>query len=128
MSFSTSFRHLALESKLFSLLRPSVPTFPYRTVKDFPWLVISQNFPPLLESDYTFDVGLRQKCYGTFTDAIGMNAVNSRFGLDLEGIAQAAKIIADAPNLRLTVYHGMIGSQLTDYEAFPPHSCTAYGV
>ena len=45
------------------------------------------DLPPLLESSHKFDVGLRQKSYGLYTDGAGMDAVNSRFGLNSDGIA-----------------------------------------
>jgi arginine decarboxylase len=47
-----------------------------------------------------------------------MDQANSRFGMKLADLWQAAEVIAAAPNLRLKLYHAMIGSQLTDREAF----------
>lgn len=92
----------------------------FRAIHD-PLIIVVEDMadlPPLLKSSHKFDVGLRQKSYGRYTDIAGMDAVNSRFGLNSDGIAQASKRIADAPNLRLTMYHAMIGRQLTDGQAF----------
>ncbi|MEZ4732223.1 MAG: hypothetical protein R3E79_34330 [Caldilineaceae bacterium] len=72
----------------------------------------------LLKAGHQFNVGLRQKSYGQYTDTAGMDAANSRFGLNSNGIAHAGRIINDAPNLRLTMYHAMLGRQLTDHHAF----------
>ena len=73
---------------------------------------------PLLGSGYYFDVGLRQKSYGPNTTEAEMNAANSRFGLDIDDVWKAADYVAAAPNLTLKVYHAMVGSQITDDEAF----------
>jgi arginine decarboxylase len=73
---------------------------------------------PLLSSGLDFEVGLRQKSYGANTTEAEMNAANSRFGLDVDDIWKAADYVAAAPNLTLKVYHAMVGSQITDDEAF----------
>lgn len=73
---------------------------------------------PLLASGKSFDVGLRQKTYGPNTTREEMESANSRFGLNLEAIWKAADYIAAAPNLTLRLYHAMVGSQITDREAF----------
>lgn len=73
---------------------------------------------PLVESDHTFQVGLRQKSYGAHQDLEEMNAANSRFGLEVKDIWKAAEYIEAAPNLELTLYHAMVGSQIVDREAF----------
>ncbi|RMD52099.1 MAG: arginine decarboxylase [Candidatus Thermofonsia bacterium] len=74
--------------------------------------------PPLLNSSHPFDVGLRLKSYGHNETEAEMAAVNSRFGLDINQIWKAADYIAAAPNLRLTLFHAMVGSQILDPEAF----------
>ncbi|MBN1890573.1 MAG: hypothetical protein JW850_21445 [Thermoflexales bacterium] len=74
--------------------------------------------PPLIASGLPFDVGLRQKSYGMHHDEIEMDAANSRFGLRLADLWQAAEAIAAAPNLRLKLYHAMIGTQITPEQAF----------
>lgn len=73
---------------------------------------------PLLASGKRFDVGLRQKTYGPNRTEAEMEAANSRFGLDLHSVWKAADYIAAAPNLSLTLYHAMVGSQITDKAAF----------
>lgn len=73
---------------------------------------------PLLASGLNFDVGLRIKSYGPNTSTDEMASANSRFGLDLDDVWKAASYIQSAPNLNLTVFHNMVGSQLTDPEAF----------
>jgi len=74
--------------------------------------------PPLIESGLSFEVGLRQKSYGRHRSEAEMEAANSRFGLNRSDLWQAAETIAAAPNLRLKLYHAMIGSQLTDERDF----------
>ena len=71
-----------------------------------------------LNTDHQFEVGLRQKSYGPQTTEAEMDAANSRFGVDMTTIWKAADYIAAAPNLSLKLYHFMVGSQLTDHEAF----------
>lgn len=74
--------------------------------------------PPLIEAGLPFDVGLRQKTYGQHASIAQMDAANSRFGFDTDGIFRAAEMIASAPNLRLKMHHAMIGSQLLDPRGF----------
>lgn len=74
--------------------------------------------PPLIDSDLPFDVGLRLKTYGHHTTIADADAANSRFGLDLANLEKAADAIADAPNLTLTLFHSMVGSQILDGDAF----------
>lgn len=73
---------------------------------------------PLLTSGHPFEVGLRMKSYGHHANETEMRAANSRFGLSLDDIWKAADYIAAAPNLKLVMYHNMVGSQITDPEAF----------
>lgn len=73
---------------------------------------------PLITSGKSFDVGIRQKTYGPNLSEQQMEETNSRFGLNLESIWKAAEYVAAAPNLKLRLYHAMVGSQLTDREAF----------
>ncbi len=74
--------------------------------------------PPLIEAEHAFAVGLRQKTYGPHADAAEMDVANSRFGMDEETLWRAAAYVSAAPNLRLTMYHAMVGSQLTDRREF----------
>lgn len=71
-----------------------------------------------ISSGHSFDVGLRLKSYGHHANEKEMRAANSRFGLGLDDIWKAADYIAAAPNLRLVMYHNMVGSQIVDPEAF----------
>jgi arginine decarboxylase len=73
---------------------------------------------PLIASGISFDVGIRQKTYGSNLNQEEMDAANSRFGLNLESMWKAADYIAAAPNLNLRLYHAMVGSQITDKKAF----------
>lgn len=74
--------------------------------------------PDLLNSGRTFEVGLRAKSYGHNTTLSEMDAANSRFGLDSKNLWKAADYIQAAPNLSLKMFHNMVGSQLTDEDAF----------
>jgi arginine decarboxylase len=74
--------------------------------------------PDLLHSGLPFDVGLRAKSYGHNSSLAEMDAANSRFGLDSKNLWKAAESIAAAPNLTLKLYHNMVGSQITDRDAF----------
>jgi arginine decarboxylase len=69
--------------------------------------------PSLIKSELPFDVGIRQKSYGPHQDEAEMDGYNSRFGLDLDKLWKAAEYISAAPNLRLLLYHAMVGSQIT---------------
>ncbi len=73
---------------------------------------------PFLSSGQTFNVGLRQKSYGPNETMAEMEKANSRFGMNSDDMWKAADYIAAAPNLTLTMYHYMVGSQLTDIPAF----------
>ncbi|MFN2137003.1 MAG: arginine decarboxylase [Candidatus Promineifilaceae bacterium] len=73
---------------------------------------------PLLNAGVAFDVGLRQKTYGHNRTFEEMEAVNSRFGLNSEAIWKTAAYIDASPNLRLRLYHAMVGSQMPDAENF----------
>lgn len=73
---------------------------------------------PFIDAGKPFDVGLRQKSYGKHHSIDEMEAANSRFGLDTADLWKAADYITAAPNLTLKMYHAMIGSQITDPEAF----------
>ncbi|PID85780.1 MAG: arginine decarboxylase [Chloroflexi bacterium] len=74
--------------------------------------------PDLRNSPHHFDVGLRAKSYGPNTNRQEMDAANSRFGLHSQNLWEAADYIQAAPNLNLKIFHNMVGSQLTDQEAF----------
>lgn len=74
--------------------------------------------PPLINSQLSFEVGLRQKSYGHHKNQAAMDAAHSRFGMDTATIQQAATKIAETPNLTLKLYHAMVGSQITDRDDF----------
>ncbi len=71
-----------------------------------------------LNSQQTFEVGLRQKSYGHNTTLAEIESANSRFGLNATDMWKAADYLAAAPNLTLKMYHYMVGSQLTDIAGF----------
>lgn len=73
---------------------------------------------PLADSGMTFEVGLRQKTYGSARDLDGLDTINSRFGMDRPGLQNAIQQIEDAPNLTFTMLHAMVGSQITDPDLF----------
>lgn len=73
---------------------------------------------PLIASGLSFDIGLRQKSYGAHDDVDEMDHANSRFGFSVDDMWKAADYIAAVPDLTLRLYHAMVGSQITDPEAF----------
>jgi arginine decarboxylase len=73
---------------------------------------------PLINSGKQFEVGIRQKTYGHNLTAEAMEAVNSRFGLNIEQVWKTAEYIDAAPGLQLRLYHAMVGSQMADEGAF----------
>ncbi len=81
-------------------------------VEDIPELT------PLIDSGLAFDVGLRHKSYGLHRDLSEMDRANSRFGMNVDDIFKAAEIAHNAPNLNLTLYHAMVGSQIVDIGNF----------
>lgn len=95
---------------ILRLKREHEPTIP--VVEDIGEL------PGLVASGLPFDVGLRQKSYGPHRDVTEMDEANSRFGMRTEDILRAAEMIAQAPNLRLVLYHAMVGSQMLDIDQF----------
>jgi arginine decarboxylase len=74
--------------------------------------------PGLIQSNLPFEVGLRQKSYGHHRNLADMDDANSRFGMRTEDIMRAAEFIAKASNLRLVLYHAMVGSQMLEVEEF----------
>ncbi len=74
--------------------------------------------PPLIESGLPFEVGLRQKSYSQHQTETEMETANSRFGLKLADVWQGAEVIAATPNLRLKLYHALVGSQMTSEHEF----------
>ena len=73
---------------------------------------------PLVDSGLPFEVGFRQKSYGHHQSEAEMDAANSRFGMELAGLWEAADAVAAAPNLSLRLYHAMVGSQILDEADF----------
>ncbi len=74
--------------------------------------------PPLIQSQLPFEVGLRQKSYGTHESIYAMDAANSRFGMSVADMMTAADYIDASPNLILRIYHGMVGSQILSEAGF----------
>lgn len=74
--------------------------------------------PPFIGSGLPFEVGLRQKSYGHHQTEAEMETANSRFGLNMTGLWQAAELIAATPHLRLKLYHAMVGGQITSEQEF----------
>jgi len=73
---------------------------------------------PLINSGKPFEVGIRQKTYGHNRTVEAMEAVNSRFGLNIEQVWKMAEYIDAAPNVQLRLYHAMVGSQMQDEASF----------
>ena len=69
---------------------------------------------PLARSGLKFDVGLRQKGYGHQDSAFAMEVANSRFGMNTAELWRVAEHIASLPNLKLKLYHALVGSQIVD--------------
>ena len=67
---------------------------------------------PLARSGLMFNVGLRQKSYGQHDNVVGMDAANSRFGMNTLELWRVAEIVAAEPNLNLKLYHALVGSQI----------------
>ena len=70
-----------------------------------------------MASGLQFDVGLRQKSYGAHQNLAEMDAANSvwpQYGRPVEGSGIRRR--GAQPDLRL--YHAMVGSQITDRQAF----------
>ena len=74
--------------------------------------------PPLVASELNFEVGLRQKSYGPHRGEAEMDEADSRFGMDLQSLWQAAAEIEQVPQLSLKLYHAMVGSQITSADDF----------
>lgn len=77
--------------------------------------------PDLVQSEIPFDVGVRLKSYGKHANLAAMDAANSRFGMDSKSILEAVAQIEQAQNLKLKLFHAMIGSQITDEVGFVDH-------
>lgn len=77
-----------------------------------------QELEPLIESGVQFEVGLRLKTYGQHASRTEMERANSRFGLNIADIHQAAQRIKQAPNLTLKLLHTMTGSQIENESEF----------
>jgi arginine decarboxylase len=74
--------------------------------------------PVFERSTAHFDLGLRQKCYGSQASRAEMDALDVRFGLSIADVFAAAERIAAAPGLDLRLYHAMVGGQMTDIDEF----------
>lgn len=70
------------------------------------------------ESGLDFEVGLRLKTYGSHASVDAMDAADSRFGFRVDGMWEAGRTVDAVPSLTLTVFHAMVGSQITDEEEF----------
>ncbi len=69
---------------------------------------------PLAASGLPFEVGLRQKSYGSARDLAELDQVNSRFGMPTADLEACARQVAAASNLSFKMLHAMAGSQITD--------------
>ncbi len=69
---------------------------------------------PFIESGLSFRVGLRQKIDKHARDQDSIRRADSRFGMDVPTMHQAAQRIAEAPNLTLVMYHAMQGDISSD--------------
>ncbi len=87
-------------------------------VRIIPIIEDLQELYPLIESGLPFEVGLRQKSYGAHHSLAEMDAYDSRFGMKVDDLLKAADIIAQSPNLKFSVYHAMVGSQIADEGEF----------
>ena len=74
--------------------------------------------PAFRDSPVPFAVGLRHKTYGRHQNGAEMESADSRFGFSSADLLRVADEIATLPHLSLTMYHGMVGSQLTDSADF----------
>ncbi|HUN21956.1 MAG TPA: hypothetical protein PK299_02350 [Anaerolineales bacterium] len=83
-----------------------------------PILAMPSEIDAFAGTGWHFDVGLRQKAYGSQRSLTNPDASNSRFGLHVAGIWEAAKRIAQSGNLRLTMLHAMVGGQVSDIDTF----------
>lgn len=73
---------------------------------------------PFIEAGIPMEVGLRLKCYGPQHNAAEMDALNIRFGMEVDVMHEMAERIAAAPHLSLVLLHAMVGGQLTDTDEF----------
>lgn len=75
---------------------------------------------PFIDSDQHFELGLRLKCYGhrNHNTKTPIDSGNSRFGMPIDDLWQAADIIAAASAPTLKLLHAMIGSQITGEHDF----------
>ena len=63
-------------------------------------------------------VGLRQRIEQGVTSLAQLARVESRFGMGFDELLEQADRLARLPNLRLVLYHAMLGSQLDDEQAW----------
>jgi arginine decarboxylase len=70
------------------------------------------------DSGLPFEVGLRQKIDKHVHTVADVDRSHIRFGMKTEDLFEAARRIEGDPNLTLTLYHAMVGSQIVDRVAF----------
>lgn len=70
------------------------------------------------DSGLSFEVGLRQKIDKHVHTVADVDRSHIRFGMKTDDLFEAARRIEDCPNLTLTFYHAMVGSQVVDRAAF----------
>jgi len=73
---------------------------------------------PFARSGLSFEVGLRQKIDPHVRTVADIDHSHIRFGMKTDDIFKAARRIAAHPNLTLTLYHAMVGTQIVDRAAF----------
>jgi len=73
---------------------------------------------PLAESGLSFEVGLRQKIDARVRAVADVDRSHIRFGMKTDDMFEAARRIEAHPNLTLTLYHAMVGTQIVDRAAF----------
>lgn len=70
------------------------------------------------ESGLAFEVGLRQKVDSHVHSVDDIDRSHIRFGMKTDDLFEAARRIETHPNLTLTLYHAMVGTQIADRAAF----------
>ncbi len=73
---------------------------------------------PFAESGLSFAVGLRQKIDSHVHTVADVDRSHIRFGMQTDDLFEAARRIEAHPNLTLTLYHAMAGTQIADCAAF----------
>lgn len=83
-----------------------------------PILETPEELETFVQSGLQFELGLRQKSYGSARTLVDIDRVNSRFGMDQAGLNQTIHEIRQHPQLKFVMLHAMVGSQILDPEDF----------